>query len=357
MIACGVAAMNYKLSMDPLTGMENLFGLLETDIGALCGTNGTIIFLDLVDLMGVNERHGRHIGDVYIKTLAEIIKKHVLNTGNAPACIRAFRYGGDEFIVILPDIMNTSYDAIFSEVNRLLREEMLQYGIEKAGIYWALWIYEEPVKSMSHLLKQGNLALWKAWSGREFSLELPCWADDLIDSMLIRVRETLALLQQANSLALMDDISGLSNYRSARLYLQEAYEEFTLFLHPFSILFIDGDNLKRYNNLGYDYGNEMIRKLGSLVTGALRTNDRVFRWLSGDEFVVVLKQTPRTAAVRLAERIRATVETETKEWRYPITVSIGVANCPEDGTTLDALVARAETANASAKNAGKNRVV
>ena len=126
---------------------------------------------------------------------------------------------------------------------------------------------------------------------------------------------------------------------------------------PFSILLVDGDRLKEYNStLGYQAGNEMIRDLGGAIVRAVRDGDFVGRWLMGDEFLVVLRRTSRKIAYGVAERIRRTVMESSKKWPLPITVSIGVASCPEDGRTSETLVEAAEKANAAAKLGGRNRV-
>jgi diguanylate cyclase (GGDEF)-like protein len=181
-------------------------------------------------------------------------------------------------------------------------------------------------------------------------------ADKMIERMLSRVKETLQLLQNSNKLAFSDDISQLPNHRAANLYLEEAAEDYYLYRKPYSVLFIDGDNLKRYNDLGYQQGNNMIRKLGKLITDSIRSSDKVCRWLSGDEFIVILKDTEKPAAYKLAERIRKKVELETINWEYAVTISIGVAECPSDGVDMESIVKKAEKANTLAKRSGKNRV-
>jgi diguanylate cyclase (GGDEF)-like protein len=124
----------------------------------------------------------------------------------------------------------------------------------------------------------------------------------------------------------------------------------------FSLLFIDGDDLKRYNKVSYETGNDMIKRLSGIIVETLRNEDKIFRWLSGDEFLIVLKETNEVKAIRIAERIRQAVEEQTKTWIYPVTISIGISSYPKDGCCITELIDKAEKANGFAKDAGKNRV-
>ena len=129
-----------------------------------------------------------------------------------------------------------------------------------------------------------------------------------------------------------------------------------LIKEPFSILFIDGDNLKQYNTLSYQRGNLMIRDLGRLIADQLRRGDFLARWFSGDEFLVILPRADRAEALRVGERLRSKVEKTTRKWPFPITISVGVATYPIDGSTMEELLVKAEKANALAKKEGKNKV-
>jgi diguanylate cyclase (GGDEF)-like protein len=118
---------------------------------------------------------------------------------------------------------------------------------------------------------------------------------------------------------------------------------------------IDGDNLKAYNEYGYQRGNEMIRDLGELLTAVVRPVDRVARWLSGDEYLVLLPGADLTIARNVGERLRAAVENGTRRW-LPVTVSVGAASCPRDATTAAELLATVEERGLASKRAGKNKV-
>ena len=180
--------------------------------------------------------------------------------------------------------------------------------------------------------------------------------EELLTTLVPHIAESYLLLDQAQNLALSDDISGLPNHRAAQTVLGEKFNDSLKARAPFSILFVDGDNLRQYNTISYQKGNSMIRKLGEILASQLRRGDFLARWFSGDEFLIVLPGADRRKAFRVGERLRLLVEETTRDWLFPITISVGVASFPEDGRTLEALLRKAEEANALAKKSGKNQV-
>src|SRR6266545_3522323 len=185
---------------------------------------------------------------------------------------------------------------------------------------------------------------------------LPDWAKVRIQALEEANRRLSERLALAERLARHDDISGLPNHRAARSMLERTVRRHARAGKPFALFFIDGDNLKRYNDEGYEVGNRMITRLARTIVGGLRPTDYVARWLSGDEFVALLPEADVTSASVVAERLRGAVEAEFKDARIPVTISIGVAVYPNDGATPGTLLDRAVASNAAAKKAGKNRV-
>jgi diguanylate cyclase (GGDEF)-like protein len=179
---------------------------------------------------------------------------------------------------------------------------------------------------------------------------------NIVGGVINRVKETLSYYDDACSLAFVDDISGLPNRRAGKIHLSELLEGYKADKNGFSLLFIDGDDLKRYNKVSYETGNDMIRKLSGIIADTLRNEDKIFRWLSGDEFLIILKETNDAKAMRISERIRQAVQEQTKDWIYPVTISIGISSYPKDGGCITELIDKAEKANGFAKDAGKNKV-
>jgi diguanylate cyclase (GGDEF)-like protein len=131
---------------------------------------------------------------------------------------------------------------------------------------------------------------------------------------------------------------------------------------PFSILMIDLDHLRDINNeYGHLAGDVVIRGIADVFREELRRYDVPARF-GGDEFCVLLPDTPPSEAAQIAERIRAAVferafmaEGTTDPLR--VTVSIGLASSPDDATNRQELVHRADLAAYRAKAAGGNRSI
>ena len=157
-----------------------------------------------------------------------------------------------------------------------------------------------------------------------------------------------------------DDLTGLLNVRGFAIAANRLFAQAARHGRPTSVLMIDSDNLKAVNDAhGHGTGNELLRHLALSIQAELRFTDVAARY-GGDEFIVLLPDTPAKGALEVAERIRARVNTS------PIhaggrdvasSVSIGLASYPEDGATLDALAAHADGALYSAKQDGRNRTV
>jgi diguanylate cyclase (GGDEF)-like protein len=126
---------------------------------------------------------------------------------------------------------------------------------------------------------------------------------------------------------------------------------------PLGLLVLDIDHFKEVNDRhGHAAGDFALREVADALDAAKRSSDRLFRY-GGEEFVVVCPGLSVEHARRLAERLRTQVaDLPLRDISLRLTVSIGVAACPEDGHTLDALFASADARLYSAKHAGRNRV-
>jgi len=127
----------------------------------------------------------------------------------------------------------------------------------------------------------------------------------------------------------------------------------------FSILMIDIDDFKRYNDtFGHLPGDGVLRELGTFLASTLRTEDYAARY-GGEEFLLLLPETGSEGAGQLAERLRQRLEEKAigAAGNHPgITVSIGVATFPENGADPEELIRRADSAMYQAKQSGRNLV-
>jgi diguanylate cyclase (GGDEF)-like protein len=119
---------------------------------------------------------------------------------------------------------------------------------------------------------------------------------------------------------------------------------------------VDVDHFKRVNDtFGHPVGDEVLRQLGSTMTTSLRRADVAGRY-GGEEFVVVLPETPSSGAIALAEQLRQRIGAlKFEEGPQKITISIGIAGM-ESGDHADTLLQAADEALYRAKQDGRDRV-
>jgi diguanylate cyclase (GGDEF)-like protein len=179
-----------------------------------------------------------------------------------------------------------------------------------------------------------------------------------------RVRARTAELAEANrrlsQLAITDGLTGLYNHRHLHERLGKEVARSTRSRLPLSLLMIDVDLFKRYNDRhGHPAGDAVLRELSQLLSEGRRVNDAVARY-GGEEFALLLVDTPRSAAVGVAEQLRARVAAhDFAHGDRPVqrlTISVGVATCPDDATTPADLVQAADDALYAAKHAGRDAV-
>lgn len=185
---------------------------------------------------------------------------------------------------------------------------------------------------------------------------LPKWASSLVASLIEQNHLLAERATAADRLALSDEISGLPNHRAAKDILLRLLNRHKREGSALSVVFIDGDDLRRHNDISYEAGNAMIAKLAGTLRDRLRPTDYIARWLTGDEFLVILPGVERDMAIIVAERLRRTVQETFASDPLPVTISLGVAGFPEDGEDADTLVQRAMDAKTAAKRDGKNQV-
>ncbi len=160
--------------------------------------------------------------------------------------------------------------------------------------------------------------------------------------------------------ALTDGLTGLFNHRHFQERLEENIKRAERFREKLSLMLLDIDHFKRINDTyGHPVGDQVLKTLASVIDDTVREIDIPARY-GGEEFAVLLIGADKKAAQQIAERLRQRV----KKLRFPsqtgefsITVSIGIATFPEDATTRETLIERADEALYQAKNSGRDRVV
>jgi diguanylate cyclase (GGDEF)-like protein len=155
-----------------------------------------------------------------------------------------------------------------------------------------------------------------------------------------------------------DELTEVGNRRSFDLRLREEISRSSRFGHTFSLLMIDIDGFKKFNDeFGHPKGDSVLRALGALMRSASREGDVPCR-VGGEEFAFILPETGKADGLVFAERFRRRVESSVMapDSLNPITVSVGLAAFPADGRNPDEIVWAADEALYESKRAGRNRV-
>ncbi len=190
---------------------------------------------------------------------------------------------------------------------------------------------------------------------------------ELLSERAVQMRELSnyqVLLEQHNRQLLTesrtDRLTKIGNRMALDQYLVAAHQDSVKLHRPLSIMLIDVDYFKRYNDqFGHPAGDEVLQQVAALLYDSCRSTDFAARY-GGEEFMLILPETTARTAVQVAERLRHRIEEEQFPNRQ-ITVSIGVARMiprkSQQPITVPELVRYADQALYQAKGAGRNQVM
>jgi diguanylate cyclase (GGDEF)-like protein/putative nucleotidyltransferase with HDIG domain len=187
------------------------------------------------------------------------------------------------------------------------------------------------------------------------------WLIPFAVAPLVLVHRSLAV-PQLQAEARVDPKTGLFNARHFAAALSEELQRAQRFERPMSLIMADLDLLRDINNsYGHLAGDAVLRGIADVFRAQLRHYDVPARF-GGEEFSILLPETPSDQAMEIAERIRRAVaqrtfDVETSSEPIRATVSIGVAGFPKDGTDANELIHQADLAVYRAKLQGRNRVL
>jgi diguanylate cyclase (GGDEF)-like protein len=164
-------------------------------------------------------------------------------------------------------------------------------------------------------------------------------------------------------LAIFDGLTRVFNHRYFMRRLREEFQRARRYGEPLSLLMVDIDHFKRYNDAhGHLRGDRVLAELAEVVLASLRRDVDIVARYGGEEFACILPETEARAAYEAADRIRRRVEAwgvgrERGAGGPPLTISVGVSTCvPAGSATPEELIEEADKALYAAKRGGRNRV-
>jgi len=169
------------------------------------------------------------------------------------------------------------------------------------------------------------------------------------------VTQRCRLEQRLKMMAITDGLTGLGNRRHFEKQLQYELDRARRYNHPLSLILFDIDYFKEINDrFGHEEGDRVLKLLATEINSRLRTPDLFFRW-GGEEFAIIVVETPLSGAVKFAEQLREMISKIEFFPDLTVTASFGVVEACELETRQE-LFKRADDALYEAKNSGRNSV-
>jgi diguanylate cyclase (GGDEF)-like protein len=200
----------------------------------------------------------------------------------------------------------------------------------------------------------------------DLNIEIPVITNDEVGELTQAFNHATQLIRKQREQLLQetitDALTGAYNQRHFRKILRQETERALRSAESLSLLMIDVDHFKEYNDtLGHEYGNAVLKKISAIIQETIREVDTLARY-GGDEFAVILPQTNADQSTSLARRILMEVAAYVPlkmsgDAAAPkLSVSIGGASCPKDSSSPEELIRRADAALYQAKKAGRAQV-
>lgn len=245
----------------------------------------------------------------------------------------------------------------FQQLQRLVPLDALVYRHEQSELHIELGMHASHSASYGLQHDGAHLGELSFQRSRRFSEEELSQLETLLASLLFPLRNAL-LYRSAIRSAMRDPLTETGNRIAMDQALSREVELARRSRQPLSLLMLDIDHFKRINDLhGHSAGDQALKAVAATFKAQLRNVDMVFRY-GGEEFVVLLSNTPREAAAVIGERLRQAVEVlrcPTPGHSFNLSISLGCAALLI-GETAEGLLQRADQALFVAKRDGRNRL-
>lgn len=181
--------------------------------------------------------------------------------------------------------------------------------------------------------------------------------NERIKAIFRRAVERQYLLEEARQkkryqqLSILDGLTNIYNYRYFHEIIEKEINRAKRYNQIFSLLMIDIDDFKKYNDTqGHLSGDKLLKQIALFLKETVRAADTVFRY-GGDEFIILLPMIPKEQALKAAERLQNAIKQN-----FSLTISIGISSFPEDGKDKKSAIKKADLALYQAKHLGRNKI-
>ncbi|MBI2286465.1 MAG: diguanylate cyclase [Nitrosomonadales bacterium] len=267
----------------------------------------------------------------------------------------------DSLVEMHQEEIDKNREAVAQNINNFEMLRIVLFLLSVAGFAFIGYTFHRILIRPLHALQtgatqiaEGNLGhrihIGTADELQELAVDFNMMADSLLDKTSRLEKE-----------AITDGLTGLFNHRHFYNRLEFEINRAARANSPLSVLILDVDNFKKYNDkYGHPKGDEVLRRCSAAIRESVRGIDIAARY-GGEEFAVILAETDKKGAIVAAENIRRAIEElrffdEEGDTTHNVTVSIGVSSYPADTKEMNDLVKKADDALYTAKREGKNRV-
>jgi diguanylate cyclase (GGDEF)-like protein len=320
-------------------------GTIPVTIGpafGICGLGSVACFITLSEA-GFNDRFKDH----YF-----VVQQSMVNL----AIMLAFSYLAPQVGVLFLCTLFVVFS--FSALRSTPRQTAIAWTAMAFGLAALFLLTDKPIAMPheTHLERFATMLVFVLTIGR--CMFLGIFASSLRESLYKRGVQLKQAYKRIEELAELDELTGSFNRRCIMRMLDDEIARAHRTKMPFSVALIDLDWFKRINDAyGHPTGDEVLRTFAITIFANIRNMDRFGRY-GGEEFLLILPETPHDAAARILDRQREIIAD--LDWSafspgMRVTISAGIATLAPDEAP-DALLARADSALYAAKARGRNRV-